>query len=348
MDKIRLGKTNLMVTRSGFGAIPIQRISFDESKYLLRKAYDNGINFFDTARAYSDSEEKIGYALSDVRKNIVIATKSGAADKETVLKDIDTSLKNMKTDYIDIFQIHNPKDLPDPDDPNGAYAALADAKKQGKIRFIGLTNHRIGIAFEAVESGFFDTLQFPFSCLSAEKDIKLVELCKGKDVGFIAMKALSGGLITNAVPTFAFLRQYDNVVPIWGIQREKELDEFISLEKNPPVLDEKMLAEIQKDRNELSGSFCRGCGYCLPCPAGIPISMAARISFFLTRSPYKNFVTEEYKKQMLLINDCINCGSCKMKCPYHLDTPKLLKGMLAWYLEFYEEKHNEISNLVDQ
>ncbi len=155
------------------------------------------------------------------------------------------------------------------------------------------------------------------------------------------MKALSGGLITNAAPTFAFLRQYDNVVPIWGIEEESELDEFIALEKNPPKLNKKMLAIIEKDKNELSGSFCRGCGYCMPCPVDIKISLAARISFFLTRAPYKPFVTEEFRKEMLLINDCINCGECKSKCPYHLDTPELLKEMLAWYLPFQEKHKND-------
>jgi len=339
MDRIRLGKTDLMVSRSGFGAIPIQRLSFDESKYLLRKAYDNGINFYDTAKAYSDSEEKIGKALSDVRKNIIIATKSGSKDRETLMGDIENSLKHLKTDYIDLFQLHNPEKLPDPNDPDSSYNTVLDAQKQGKIRFIGITNHRLPVAFDAVESGLYSTLQFPFSCISDKKDIHLVNKCKEQDMGFIAMKALSGGLITNAVPTFAFLRQYDNLVPIWGIQKENELDQFIELEKKPPLLNDEMWAVINKDKRELSGSFCRGCGYCMPCPVDIPINMASRISFFLTRSPYKNYITPEFKSKMLLINDCINCGNCRAKCPYQLDPPKLMKGQLEWYLKFYDEKN---------
>lgn len=339
MKKTRLGKTNLMITRVGFGALPIQRIGFEEAKSLLRKAYDAGINFYDTARGYTDSEEKIGYALSDVRHNIIIATKSGGKDKKTVLEHLETSLRNLKTDYIDILQLHNPAKLPDPNDPDSSYNALLEAKQKGLIRHIGITNHKLGIAMEAVKSGLYDTVQFPLSSLSSEKDLELVEECKKQDVGFIAMKAMSGGLITNAASTFAFLWQFENVVPIWGIQKEEELDEFLALEKNPPALDENMLKIIEKDRAELAGSFCRGCGYCMPCPAEIPINVAARISLFMKRAPYKDYITPEFKEKMLLINQCIECGECKSKCPYELDTPNLLKSELEKYLDFYE-KHS--------
>ena len=342
MDKIRLGRTNLMVTKSGFGALPIQRVSFEEAKKILRKAYDNGINFFDTARAYSDSEEKIGYSLSDVRNNIIIATKSTAKDKKTLITDIETSLSKLKTDYIDILQLHNPEVLPDPNDAEGLYAGLLEAKKRGMIRFIGITNHRIKNALDAAASELYDTVQFPLSSISADVDLKLIEECKKRDVGVIAMKALSGGLITNAASTFAFLRQFDNLIPIWGIQRESELDEFIDLEKNPPKLDDVMWAIINKDRAELAGDFCRGCGYCMPCPAGIEIPTSARITLLLGRSPYKGFLKDEFKEKMELINNCIECGNCKNHCPYKLDTPNLLKRELKNYEEFYDKHRSEI------
>jgi predicted aldo/keto reductase-like oxidoreductase len=335
MDKIKLGRTNLMVTRSGFGALPIQRISFEDAKKILRKAYDNGINFFDTARMYSDSEEKIGYSLSDVRKDIIIATKSHANDKETLLNHLQTSLKNLKTDYVDILQLHNPEKLPNPEDPNGLYAGLLEAKKRGLVRFVGITNHRIDNAMEAATSELYDTIQFPLSSLSADNDLKLITECKKRDIGVIAMKALSGGLITNVASTFTFLRQFDNLVPIWGIQRETELDEFIDLEKNPPVLDDNMWSIINKDRLELAGDFCRGCGYCLPCPAGIEIPTSARITLLLGRSPYEGFLEDDFKEKMNLINNCIECGHCKNHCPYKLDTPNLLKRELKNYNEFY-------------
>ena len=334
MEKIRLGRTEMMVSRSGFGAIPIQRISFDEAKHLLQKAYDNGINFFDTARGYSDSEEKIGYALSAVRSNVIIASKSMAPDQKALREHLETCLKNLKTDYIDIFQIHNPKKLPDPNDPNSIYQVLLEAKKKGLIRFIGITNHRLDIALEAAASGLYDTVQFPLSSLSTQADLELIAECKKRDLGVIAMKALSGGLITNAASTFTFLRQYDNVVPIWGIEKETQLDEFIALEKNPPQLDAAMWQVIEKDRVELGGSFCRGCGYCMPCPVGIEINTAARMLFLLKRTRFEQYIDNKWKEKMELINQCLECGQCKSKCPYDLDTPNLLKKMLGEYREF--------------
>lgn len=340
MEKIRLGRTNLMVARSSFGALPIQRVTFEEAKELLVKAYNNGINFFDTARVYSDSEEKIGYALSSVRKEIIIATKSFAKDRKTLLEHLEISLKNLNTDYVDILQLHNPAELPDPKDPESSYAGLLEAKKKGMIRFIGITNHKIKTALDAVDSDLYDTMQFPMSSLSSDIDLQLIKECKKKDMGFIAMKALSGGLITNAASTFAFLRQFDNVVPIWGIQRETELDEFLALEKNPPILDETIWAAINKDRAELAGDFCRGCGYCLPCPAGIEIPTQARISLFLRRAPYKPFLKDDFKEKMDRINDCKECGHCKNNCPYKIDIPKLLRKEFKYYSEFYNLHKN--------
>ena len=169
MDKVRLGKTDLWVTKTAFGVLPLQRTPVDEAVKILRKAYDAGINYYDTANAYTDSEKKIGLALSDVRHNIVISTKSGAHDKKTVTAHIENSLRMLKTDYIDIFQFHNPAELPDPEDENGAFAAALEAKKKGYIRHIGITNHRLAVAIAAVKSGNFETMQFPFSYISDEK-----------------------------------------------------------------------------------------------------------------------------------------------------------------------------------
>jgi predicted aldo/keto reductase-like oxidoreductase len=340
VEQFRFGRTDMMVSTSGFGALPIQRISFNEAEYLLKKAYEGGINFFDTSRAYTDSEEKIGRALSGVRDNIYIATKSHASDKKTLLQELDTSLKVLKTDRIDVYQLHNPPTLPDYDDPEDLYQVLFDERAKGKIRFIGLSSHRLHLAIQAAKDKRFDTIQFPFNTLSSDEDIKLVSLCRENDIGFIAMKGLSGGLITNAAAAFAFLRQYDNVLPIWGIQRERELLEFLSFEENQPILDDALWAIIDKDRRELSGSFCRGCGYCQPCPAKIPIETAARISLLLTRSPYQRFLTDEFKAKMERINDCIHCNHCKDHCPYGLDTPELLLHMLGEYKKFYNAHKN--------
>ncbi|MCD7778542.1 MAG: aldo/keto reductase [Clostridiales bacterium] len=325
MVKVRLGKTEICVNKNGFGALPVQRVSLEGAAKILRRAYDGGIDFFDTARFYTDSEEKIGYALSDVRDNIKIATKTAAQNAADFWKDLEISLGNLKTDHIDIYQFHNPSFCPKPDDGTGLYEAMEEAKKQGKILHIGITNHRLAIAKEAIESGLYETLQFPFCYLATEKDIELVKLCSEKDMGFIAMKALSGGLITNSKAASAFMSQYENVLPIWGVQRESELDEFLSYIDNPPEMTEKIRAVIEKDKTELGGKFCRGCGYCMPCPMGIEINNCARMSLLLRRSPSEAQLNAEGQAKMKKIENCINCGHCKSMGPYGLDTPNLLK-----------------------
>ena len=334
MEKVRLGRTNIVVNRNGFGALPVQRVNKEEAKVILKKAYANGINFFDSARAYSDSEEKIGLSLSDVRKDIYIATKTMATTVEDFWRDLNTSLELLKTDYIDIYQFHNPSFCPKPNDGTGLYEAMLEAKEQGKIKHIGITNHRLHVAKEAVESGLYDTLQFPFSYLASDKEEELVRLCKEKDVGFICMKALSGGLITRSDVAYAYLAQFDNTLPIWGIEKEKELDEFISYNDNPPVLNDEIKAIIEHDRQELAGEFCRGCGYCMPCPMGIEINQCARMSLMLRRSPSANWHSPHWQEEMKKIETCINCGKCKAHCPYDLNTPELLKKNYEDYKTF--------------
>jgi aryl-alcohol dehydrogenase-like predicted oxidoreductase len=337
MEKTRLGRTDLQVSRTAFGALPIQRVDFEQARTILRQAYEGGITFFDTARSYSDSEEKIGYALSDVRADIILATKSsGATDKASLLERLEISLRNLKTDHVDILQLHNPSALPDPDDLDSLYGGLLEARRRGMTRFIGVTNHKLENAIEAARSGLYDTVQFPLSAISSAEDLELVEICREHDVGLLAMKALCGGLITDARLAFAALRQYENVVPLWGIQRERELAEFLALEANPPPLDDEMRAEIEREKETLAGNFCRGCGYCLPCSVDIPISMAARMAFLLRRSPSAPFLTPEWQEKMHRIEDCIECGECKERCPYGLDTPVLLKKMLQDYIAFKE------------
>ena len=234
MQTVTLGRTGITVNKNGFGALPIQRVSADYAGMLLRKAYNAGITYFDTARSYSDSEEKMGLALSGVRGNIIIATKTPSTTVEGFWQDLETSLRLLKTDYIDVYQFHNPAFCPKPGDGTGLYEAMEEAKKQGKIRFIGITNHRLGVAEEAAASGLYDTLQFPFCYLATDRDIALVNLCKEKNVGFISMKGLSGGLLTNAAAAYAWQARFENTLPIWGVQRESELDEFISYIDNPP------------------------------------------------------------------------------------------------------------------
>lgn len=338
MDYVTLGRTGIKVCKNGFGALPIQRISFDAAKEILLHAYNSGINFFDIARFYTDSEEKIGYALSDVRDKIYIATKTAAQNADDFWKDINTSLNNMKTDYIDIYQFHNPSFCPKPNDGTGLYEAMLEAKAQGKIRFIGLTNHRLAVAQEAIDSGLYDTIQFPFCYLATDKDIAIVKNCKKNNLGFIAMKGLSGGLITNSAAAYAFMAQYDNVLPIWGVQRMSELNEFLSYNTNPPSVTGEIKELIDNDRKMLAGEFCRGCGYCMPCPVGIEINNCARMSLLLRRSPSELQLTPAVQAKMKKIENCLHCNQCKSKCPYGLDTPKLLEENYKDYVEILNGK----------
>jgi len=312
MLKAKLGRTGLVVNKDGFGALPVQRVGKKEASALLQRALSSGINFFDTARAYSNSEEKIGESISNQRDKFILATKTISQTTEGFWNDLEMSLKLLKTDHIDIYQFHNPSFCPRPNDGTGLYEAMAEARRQGKIRFIGITNHRLSVAREAVESGLYDSLQFPFSYLSSEQDKDIVKLCEEKDVAFIAMKALSGGLITDVAAARAWLAQYKNVVPIWGIQHENELDSLLDAmdagnglsagndlrtgdgltagyDVNACSLSDAQLARIEMDRKELGGDFCRACGYCMPCPVGIEINTCARISLLLRRAPAQQF-----------------------------------------------------------
>ena len=338
MTKVTLGKTGITVEKNAFGALPIQRISREEAVKLLRKAYDHGVTFYDTARFYTDSEEKVGEAFEGMREKVYIATKTGASDAEGFWKDLGTSLGNLRTDYVDLYQFHNPAFCPKPGDGSGLYEAMLEAKEKGMVRHIGITNHRLNVAEEAIQSGLYETLQFPFSYLATEKELGLVEKCVRADMGFIAMKALAGGLITNSAAAYAYLAQYENVLPIWGVQRERELDEFLSYIDNPPVLNEELSAVIAGDREELLGDFCRGCGYCMPCPAGIEINTCARMSLLIRRSPSAAQLTPGAQEMMKKIENCLHCGRCKAKCPYGLDTPGLLEKNYQDYREILAGK----------
>ena len=336
METVRLGRTGLVVSKNGFGALPVQRVGMEEACRILQKAYAGGINYFDTARMYTDSEEKLGEALSHVRDRIVISTKTMARDVKGFWEDLHTSLKLLKTDCVDIYQFHNPPFCPKPGDGSGLYEAMLEAREKGMIRFIGFTNHRLPLAREAVESGLYDTLQFPFSYLASPEEEALVRLCAERDVGFICMKALAGGLITRSDVAYAFLADFP-VAPIWGIQRERELDEFLSYQNDPPRMDDEKAEFIARERAELAGEFCRGCGYCMPCPVGIEINDCARMSLLLRRSPAAGHLTPAGQARMKKIEDCIGCGQCKSRCPYGLDTPALLKRNYEDYKTFLKE-----------
>ena len=337
MKNIVLGNTGIVTPQNAFGALPVQRVDMATAVKLLRKAYDGGMTFFDTARAYSDSDEKLGEAFDGMRDKIYIASKTQAKTPEVFWQHLETTLKNLRTDYLDIYQLHCASQCYKPGDGTGMYEAMLEAKKQGKIRHIGITAHLIGVAEEIVESDLYETLQFPFSYLANEREIALVEATEKAGMGFIAMKGLAGGLLTDSNACMAFMSQY-NALPIWGIQREEELDEWLSFFEKDVVMTDEIKAFIEEERKSLMGDFCRGCGYCMPCTVGIQINNCARMSQLIRRSPSKNFLSEEWQQNMLKIDECVDCGLCKSKCPYGLDTPNLLRKNLADYKEILAGK----------
>lgn len=335
MKKVVLGSTNIVTAQNAFGALPIQRRDKETAVSILRRAYEGGITFFDTARAYSDSEEKIGLAFgdmySDIRSKIYIATKTMAKTPDEFREQLETSLSLLKTDYIDIYQFHCVNQCYRPGDGTGMYECMLKAKEDGLIRHIGVTAHKVEIAFECVESGLYETLQYPFSYLASDREIELVKAAKEANVGFIAMKGLAGGLINNSKAAMAFMTQFDNALPIWGIQKVEELEEWLSYMDETPCMDEEMKAYIAKEQAELKGEFCRGCGYCMPCPQGIMINQCARMSLMLRRAPSANWLSENMQSEMMKIEKCTGCGACMKKCPYELKTPELLKKNLEDY-----------------
>ena len=330
MKQIVLGKTGITTPQNAFGALPVQRVDMNTAVKLLRRAYEGGMTFFDTARAYSDSEEKLGEAFDGMRDKIFISSKTQAKTPEKFWSDLETTLKNLRTDYLDIYQFHCAGVCYRPGDGTGMYEAMVEAKKQGKIRHIGITAHLIGVAEDIVKSGLYETLQFPFSYLANEREIKLVEDTEKAGMGFIAMKGLAGGLLTNSKACMAFMSKY-NALPIWGIQREEELEEWLSFFNEDIEMTDEIAAFIEEDQKSLQGDFCRGCGYCMPCSVGIQINNCARMSQLIRRAPSANFLGEEWQGLMGKIEDCIDCGLCKSKCPYGLDTPNLLRKNLADY-----------------
>lgn len=335
MEYITLGKTGLKISRVGFGGIPIQRVDAEDSKKLMQAVVDNGINFIDTARAYTVSEELIGNALMGMRDKFVIATKSMARTADAMRKDIETSLKNLKTDYIDIYQIHNVtmEQLAVVCGEGGALEALNEAKRQGKIGHIGLTAHSLEVFEYATTLDFVETLMFPYNIVETQGE-KIIKKCRENNIGFICMKPLAGGALENANLAMRFIAANENVdVVIPGMYCEREVEENVNAVCDKSPLSQNELDEIDKIRRELGTNFCRRCNYCQPCAAGINISGVFLFGGYLERYGLEEWARARYATLPNKASACIECGACEARCPYNLPIREMLKKYAAAFGE---------------
>ena len=327
MEYRMLGKTGLKISRMGFGGIPIQRIDAEGTKALMRQLVDAGVNYIDTARGYTVSEEYLGYALEGIRDKFILATKSMSRTKEAMAKDIDISLKNLRTDYIDLYQIHNPNaaDLEKVQQPGGALEALREAKAAGKIGHIGITLHTADLFKVAVELDWVETIMFPYNAVETQGE-KLIKRCGEKNIGFIAMKPLAGGAIDDATTALRFIVQNPDVtVVIPGMEKLEQIRQNLDAINNTAPLTAEEQNKIFAIRKELGTNFCRRCNYCAPCTEGIPIPLAFMMEGYYTRYGLKEWATGRYMAMAKKASDCVGCGVCEDRCPYNLPIRQMLK-----------------------
>lgn len=331
MEYRTLGKTGLQISRMGFGGIPIQRIDREGTRELMKKMLDNGINYIDTARGYTVSEEYLGYGLEGIREHFVVATKSMSRTKEAMARDIDISLGNLRTDYIDLYQVHNPNmtQLDQVIGEGGALEALMEAKRAGKIRHIGLTAHSVEVFERALEMDWVETIMFPYNIVENQGE-KLIAACQAKNIGFIDMKPLAGGAIENAKLALRYVCSNPCVsVVIPGMAEIKELEENIAACENASPLTQEELKEIDKVRTSLGTNFCRRCNYCAPCTVGISIPNVFLFAGYLQRYDLGGWAKERYSTLPVKASACIQCGACETRCPYHLPIREMLKTAAA-------------------
>ena len=336
MDKVRLGKTGLMVNKIGFGGIPIQRLTEAEAVNVVSRCLDLGVNFIDTANGYSTSEERIGKAVKGRRHDVYIATKTGARTKEGIKENLELSLKRLDTDYIDLYQFHGVNDMPtidkilDPED--GLYRVFESARQAGKIRHIGITSHQIDAAKAEVKTGKFETIMFPFNFITCEPADELLPLCQEHDVGFIDMKPMGGGLLENAAVAFKYLFQFPEIVLIPGIEDIREIEEIMALYEGPHEITAAERAEMQRLTEELGTRFCRRCEYCQPCQQEIPIPLLMSFPTFVKRLPPDWYLKSPFiPGAMEKAATCVECGECEARCPYNLPIRAMIKESYDLY-----------------
>ena len=336
MENIRLGRTNMMVSRLGFGGIPIQRDPEDEAVAIVKRCLELGIDFLDTANAYTTSEARIGKAIAGRRDTLTIATKTTARSREGVEHHLKMSLGRLGVTYIDLYQLHNVSDAKSLAmllDPNGPMAVVEDARKAGVIRHIGITSHQIDVAKDAVKSGRFETIMFPFNFITTEAADELIPLCRQHDVGFIAMKPLAGGMLQDPSIAFKYLMQFPDILLIPGIEKIHEIDEIVAVLSGPCTMTAAEQKEMVRLREELGSRFCRRCDYCQPCSAEIPISVVMQTGSFVKRLPPESIFSGWIAASLEKAADCTDCGDCEERCPFDLPIREMIAENVKWYQE---------------
>jgi predicted aldo/keto reductase-like oxidoreductase len=340
MKRIRLGKSELSVSQVGFGGIPIQRVSFAEAEKCIHTALDLGINYIDTALVYSDSEEKIGRALKGKRDKVVLATKVPPRSREFVAESLEGSLKKLKTDYIDLYQLHNVENKELLETSKDVIDILQKAREQGKIRHIGVTIHGVDWANEVIRTGLFETVMIAMNFIVNEAEQNVLPTAREFDVGVIAMKPLAGGHITNAALAMKYFAGFDDVVPLVGIERPEEIKQIVEIVESGGALTDQEISEMEKIKEESGTQFCRRCGYCLPCPQGIDIVLVNTFYSIAKRMPLDSVLTGGIAESMRKAKDCVECGTCEERCPYHLNIRQLIRENYEYFKQLAEENSN--------
>ncbi|MDO8490964.1 MAG: aldo/keto reductase [Dehalococcoidia bacterium] len=337
MDKIRLGKTGLMVTRLGFGGIPIQRLSDNEATEVVKGCLDLGIQFLDTANAYTTSEGCVGRAIAGKRDNLIISTKSSHRKKDGMRRHLELSLKHLGVDYVDLYNLHNVSTLEMYDQaiaPGGVLEAAQEAKQAGLIRHIGITCHTMEPAQKAVASGLFETVMFSFNFVGDDAKDKLLPLCRQHDVGFIVMKAMAGGVLQDATIALKWLMQFPDIAILLGVDKLSHMEEAVRIMNGPAALTADEQRKIQQIKDELGPTFCHRCDYCQPCKEKVSISMVLSQKSFHNRMPpahvFKGWIADALESGFR----CVQCGECEPRCPYKLP----IRDMIQEYTEFYSQK----------
>lgn len=333
METLRLGRTNMMVTQLGFGGIPIQRLGEDEAVAVVKRCIELGINYLDTANAYSTSERRIGKAIKGQRQKLFLATKTQSRVPAELQKHLQNSLTQLGADYIDLYQFHAVNDIKNLEkvlEPGGVLSAAEQAKAKGLVKHIGITSHQLDIAKKAVVTDRFETVMFPFNFITSEAADELIPLCRKHDVGFVCMKPLAGGMVDNASIAFKYLFQFPDIIPIPGIEKISEIEEIVQILEESPKMTRADKHEMKKIKDALGPHFCHRCDYCQPCAAGIPISTVMNVKSFYKRLPAERFSSMAVPALEKAAN-CTDCGECEARCPYNLPIREMIAEQLEWY-----------------